>query len=381
MHPGGDPEHRTLTIPIANLALALFSIVLTLSAIEFALRLLHPIRYAIEKNMYYIADPFTGYRLAPFGKGQFADGIPADANLHGHRSDDVSLFKETGVFRILVLGDSFTVGTSIEQSHTYPSQLQRLLRRKTQHRVEVLNAGVGGWGPFQYAQYFAHYGLEFDPDLVIVGFFVGNDISRSVESIERLNTARMGRRLSVEASRAPLIGLKVALHESSHLARLVFHSERPLFHIDRESCDEFPTEYIQLQRYRSNIYRTDWRQHQKLTRVTRQIARIERLASDAGIPMVVVLIPGETQINPALPPLVFIHDVPIDLDQPQRLLEERFANHGIETIDLLPAFRANPHCLYQNDSHWTAGGHQLAAREIYRAIASRVGPGKGRVFR
>lgn len=62
--------------------------------------------------------------------------------------------------------------------------------------------------------------IEFDPDLVIVGLFVGNDISDAVESIARLPTAAIGRRISHEASRAPLVSLKVALHESPHLARV-----------------------------------------------------------------------------------------------------------------------------------------------------------------
>ncbi len=349
---------------------------LTLGAVELALRWLAPVPYATERNMYYIADPFTGYRLSPFGKGQFSGGIPANANLHGHRSDDVSLFKEPGVFRILVLGDSFTVGASVEQRDSYPAQLQRLLQRRTRRRIEVMNTAVGGWGPLQYAQYFAHYGLEFDPDMVIVGLFVGNDITDSVESIAQLPTAALGRRISRKASRDPLISLKVALHESSHLARLVLHQARPLLDFRRERCDEFPSVFIQIQRHRTKIYRTDWQQRDvKLARVTRQIARIEAHARDFGIPLLVVLIADETQINPALQRLLFKDGEPIDIDQPQRLLTERFATKGIETLDLLPAFRAYPGCLHQNDTHWTRDGHRLAAQEILRAIAPRVSAG------
>ena len=83
---------------LANISLALFSVVLTLGAIEMALRWLSPVAYATERNMYYMADPYTGYRLSPFGRGQFSGGIPANANFHGHRSDEVSLFKDPGCF-------------------------------------------------------------------------------------------------------------------------------------------------------------------------------------------------------------------------------------------------------------------------------------------
>jgi lysophospholipase L1-like esterase len=364
------------SVSLANLSLALFSVLLTLGVIELALRWLHPVPYATERNMYYIADPFTGYRLSPFGKGQFSGGIPANANLHGHRSEEVSLFKEPDVFRILVLGDSFTVGASVHQHESYPAQLQRMLERTTQQRIEVINTAVGGWGPFQYAQYFAHYGLEFSPDMVIVGLFVGNDISDAVESIARLPTAAMGRRISRKASRDPLISLRVALHEASHLARLVLHQARPLLDFSRERCDEFPAVFVQIQRHRAKVYRTDWKSRDvKLARVTRQISRIDAYAREVGIPLLVVLIPDESQTNPALGRLLFKEGDPVELEQPQRLLEERFAAKGIETLDLLPAFRARPDCLHLNDTHWTPDGHRLAAEEILRVIAPRVSAG------
>ena len=251
-----------------------------------------------------------------------------------------------------------------------------MLTRHTRRRIEVINTAVGGWGPFQYAQYFIHYGLEFDPDMVIVGLFVGNDISDAVESISRLPTAAMGRRISLKASRDPLISLRVALHESSHLARLVLHQARPLLDFSRERCDEFPAVFVQIQRHRAKIYRTDWRSRDvKLARVTRQIARIDAYAREVGIPLLVVLIADETQINPALQQLLFKKGGSIDLEQPQRLLEEHLAAEGIETLDLLPAFRAHPPCLHQNDTHWTPDGHRLAAQEIFRVIAPRVSAG------
>ena len=93
----------------------LMECILTLGAVELGLAIFHPVPYSIESNMYFEADPYTGYRLKPGGIGHYQMGIPAVANSHGHRDIEVTLKKPPGVFRILVLGDSFTVGANVRQ--------------------------------------------------------------------------------------------------------------------------------------------------------------------------------------------------------------------------------------------------------------------------
>jgi hypothetical protein len=50
------------------------------------------------------------------------------ANSHGHRDVEVTLEKPPGVFRILVLGDSLTVGANVRQEEAYPKVLEKHLR-------------------------------------------------------------------------------------------------------------------------------------------------------------------------------------------------------------------------------------------------------------
>src|SRR5262245_66367982 len=76
---------------------------LTLGALELGMAIFHPIPFSIETNMYFEADPYTGYRPKPGGIGYYQMGIPAVANGHGHRDVEVPLQKPPGVFRILVL--------------------------------------------------------------------------------------------------------------------------------------------------------------------------------------------------------------------------------------------------------------------------------------
>ena len=94
--------------------------------------------------------------------------------------------------------------------------------------MEVINTGVGGWHPFQYAQYFEYYGQHFEPDVVIIGFFVGNDAYSRVKEVRELPTVLFGRRVRRwTAERSPRrVSLGIFFYERSHLVRLVLNRSR-----------------------------------------------------------------------------------------------------------------------------------------------------------
>lgn len=362
MKPSPPLAFRLLAPPIAA--------VITLLLLEGLLAWFWPTPFAIERNMYYEPDPYTGFRLKPHSIGYFQNGIPAVANGHGHRDDEVSLEKPPGVFRILVLGDSFTVGANVRQEEAYPQVLERLLNANAAsgRRFEVVNTAVGGWEPFQYAQYYEHYGRAFEPDLVLVGFFVGNDAYNPLDAVDELPTAVLGRRVSRRAASQPLTAVRVFLLEHSHLARRLFQRATPhALVFTRTRCDAFTDEYLAVQRERlSNHLRRDAEREALVANSVAQIERIRQLTAADGIPLLIVLLPDENQLNPALQDRLIPADERdrYDFDMPQTLLRERFAALGIPTLDLLPVFRQDPRCLYMNDTHWTPEGHLLAARAI-----------------
>src|SRR5712675_1655356 len=55
----------------------LLSCLLALGALELGLSAFHPVPFSIESNMYYEADPYTGFVLKPGGIGHFQMGISA----------------------------------------------------------------------------------------------------------------------------------------------------------------------------------------------------------------------------------------------------------------------------------------------------------------
>jgi hypothetical protein len=369
MNPTTEPRHRRRRF--YQVLLVLLECGLTLGAVELGLAIFHPVPYSIEANMYFEADPYTGYRLKPGGVGHYQSNIPAVANSHGHRDVEVTLAKPAGVFRILVLGDSFTVGANVRQEEAYPKVLEKHLKSVYGPRIQVVNAGVGGWDPFQYAQYFEHYGRQFEPDLILIGFFVGNDTFSDLTNTGQLGTAILGHRLSKDSTARPLIKLQVFLYEHSNLARLLLN-RAPLASktLIRKQCDDFTEQYLAIQRARMpNHLRYNIAQRDKAQNAVNQIRRIKDRAGDS-VPVIVALLPDENQVNQTLQKRILqANEVSeYDFKMPQSMLTELFRDVGIPTIDVLPFVLADHRCLYMNDTHWRPEGHELAASVIFEEL-------------
>ena len=236
--------------------LPIVSCVLGLLLVELLLAVFYPIPYSLEVNMYFEADPYTGYRHKPDTLGMYNAATPARANSQGNRDDEVAIPKPPGVFRILLIGDSFTVGANVQEAEAYGQVLERLLNTSAEQKVEVVNTGVGGWSPFQYAQFLKHYGAQYEPDLVLVGLFVGNDVYLDQFGVEQTLTAVMGRRVSRAAAAKPGIGLRVWVYEHSHIYRALMSSkpgDQTYLRPDND-CAAFSAIYLQIQKERVPVH-------------------------------------------------------------------------------------------------------------------------------
>ncbi|MEO1368014.1 MAG: SGNH/GDSL hydrolase family protein [Acidobacteriota bacterium] len=388
----GTPAGGAARFPAAFYVLVpVLAAALPLVALELGLALFAPVPFASEVNMYYIPDPHTGFLHKPDSVGHYPGG-KAFINGLGHRDDEAARRKADGVFRILVLGDSFTVGANVEQDEPYAQVLERRLRGELGDRVEVLNAGVGAWNPFQYAQYFEFHGRAFDPDLVVVGFFVGNDSYVAQNDPGQLRTAVAGRRVSREkaAAQAESLTFKIYLYQRSNLARwwlnrgaVVFDQGDVLDDGSPRDGGRFSEKYLAIQgrRFKRNHLGMGGRRREKMENCVLQVGRIQELAARDGVPVVVLLIPDENQINRSLAEAVWPDEQParFDLDMPQTLLLAMFAERGLPLVDPRPAFLAHPDRLYMNDTHWNAEGHRVAADALVDALRPRVARALGDV--
>ncbi|MHA1872083.1 MAG: hypothetical protein ACTSXF_14150, partial [Promethearchaeota archaeon] len=124
------------------------SIIFALVVAELGLRIFVPINKTIP-------DPILGYRMDPRIKGWDKNGF--HNNFIPDKAD------------IVVIGDSQTQGNNTKNAdQAWPQVLGRIAGKS------VYQMAVGGYGPVQYS-YLLDKAFEFDPKIMIIGFYTGND--------------------------------------------------------------------------------------------------------------------------------------------------------------------------------------------------------------
>ncbi|HEY6045162.1 MAG TPA: SGNH/GDSL hydrolase family protein, partial [Pyrinomonadaceae bacterium] len=126
-------------------------------------------------------DPDLGFRVR--SHVQLRDGTTT--NQFGFNSRDYPLQKSPGVFRILVLGDSFNWADGLKGNYTALLE-QKLDSLHGSHKVDVINAGYPGTHTGEELAILKKFGLQYHPDLVILGFFVGNDFTDADPNRKRI---------------------------------------------------------------------------------------------------------------------------------------------------------------------------------------------------
>jgi lysophospholipase L1-like esterase len=100
-------------------------------------------------------------------------GVNFKTNSLGFRADREFITPNTdNITRILVLGDSITVGWGVKVNESYPARLQTMLNKVGNY--EVINTGVGNYNTKRELATLQKH-IDLEPDIIILGFFI-NDI-------------------------------------------------------------------------------------------------------------------------------------------------------------------------------------------------------------
>lgn len=112
--------------------------------------------------------------------------IPIRTNSLGFRGPEPSEFGEA-TYRILVLGDSITLGDYVLESETYPKQLETRLREQSA-KISVINAGVGSNDIRNEFQILKETVGTIKPNLVFIGLYLNDGELSSNMVIQPLPT-------------------------------------------------------------------------------------------------------------------------------------------------------------------------------------------------
>jgi hypothetical protein len=126
-------------------------------------------------------DSMVGYSFIPgkkyWSKSENDNPITGKINSYGWRDREWSLIKPENEFRIAVLGDSFVEAFQVESSTTFLDLAENQLNAESGRSVEIMNFGRSGYTQTEEFIVLKEYVVKFSPNLVILFFFPGNDIT------------------------------------------------------------------------------------------------------------------------------------------------------------------------------------------------------------
>jgi hypothetical protein len=132
--------------------------------------------YLRSSSSFLVYDADLGWRHRP--NARTADGLHR-TNAAGLRADrDYAAAMRPGLFRVSMFGDSFVLGSDVDQRDAPAVQLEQILQQRG-FDAEVLNFGVGGFG---FDQAYLHHRREratYDTSVVVQGLQLEN-IGRNV---------------------------------------------------------------------------------------------------------------------------------------------------------------------------------------------------------
>jgi len=135
-------------------------------------------------------DPTLGWSLIPDISATIHDPefvTSERINSFGLRGPELPEHKESGELRVLLLGDSFVEGYTVDQGQTVDAVLERTI---DDPRVRVINAGTRGWSTDQELPCFTENAAVLAPDLTILLFYINDVCMNATDRYWRGNKPR-----------------------------------------------------------------------------------------------------------------------------------------------------------------------------------------------
>jgi lysophospholipase L1-like esterase len=371
---------------LARAVAVLLGVLTPLLVLEIALRLFGPILPGNYDTGHYLQrHPRLGHFNVPGFDGwiktsEFTTRVTISPL--GLRDPRTEYARPADTHRILVLGDSFVEAVQVDASKTVAARLEASLQQHSSRPVEVINAGVAGYGTGQEMLLLDQEGVRYQPNVIVLVVFLGNDIgdnsyrpdpARSEQTTRPTFELDSERMIRVVPGAPPESGTSVRqVLRSCCLLYNVFETGvlMKLSQVPVRDQPEFEVGGRYLVR---SLYETKPDpEMSRAWRITERLLGMMRdRASSEGAPFVVVGAPdwlaldevawqermGESRAASGR----YAPDVP------NRMLGEIAGRVGAPYVDLWPilAHPSTSQPLYfPIDTHWTPAGHAVVAQAI-----------------
>lgn len=286
------------------------------------------------------------------------------SNSLGYPGPEAAEQKAPGTLRILATGDAFTSAEGVDPDQSWPRLLEKSLSDR--RAVEVLNFGITGYGPNQYAAVVETFAPKFRPDLILVECFV-NDFDDVLMSDDEF-------RSSIGFGNRPQNTWRTVV-ELAHLRKWIARAMTDSLKALAQGKPRPPQGMVYGGIWTLERNRKDLDLDLARRRVAERMARIKAVADQIGAKLVVVMVPAAAQVAepaelPYFPRGVDLSDATRwDVEGPQRGMSDIVRGLPAPFYDLRPALRAVKPCVYQpRNMHWLPSGHRAAADYLTRVL-------------
>jgi lysophospholipase L1-like esterase len=302
---------------------------------------------------------YNRYRGKPFANDYYFKLNPM-----GFKDEEFTE-RDENIYRVIGIGDSFTYGV-VPYKYNYLTLLESQLQKENIN-IEVFNMGIMSTGPIDYLSLFFREGLALEPDMVLLSFFIGNDL--------------------LPPTKRNAISYSYVASLFYYIYTILQKYPGHIFHEISIYCDNCSTfnhkTYLEIEKRRSFIYLK--KNKSKITHLADNalvyLNKIQEICRINNIKFVVILIPDELQISHDLESEVRNSFYPNIEDNdwistlPNKILAGKLKNLGIHYIDLYEYFKnkSRQQRLYKSlDTHWNIFGNQLAANIIQNYIRKYI---------
>ncbi|HEU4929297.1 MAG TPA: hypothetical protein VFU38_05655 [Candidatus Krumholzibacteria bacterium] len=376
----------------ANAILLIATLVILFVASEVTLRLIYHPEFLGSVIQY---DSTLGWSLTPGASLVSVDSqrdfrYRIDVNSLGLREREIEFQKPDGVRRVLVLGDSFAFGVGLKDGERFSDMLQETLPDD----VQVLNAGVPGWGTDQEMLFYETALRRLEPDLVVLTFLAQNDVVNCalrgplIEVGTKPRFLCSGDGLTMEAAVPP-----AKLSFGARARRWLRKSRLLLFVKRRFDMREYQHHAVEDPRflthgYESSRHLSHWSVYDVRASepiegawcvTERLLSRLAKDCRDDGAELIVLAFPSKAEVDgpwrAEMMRRTGVDPSNIDVALPYRRLEPLCAELGVAyyyPIDTFRATAAAETLFFDHDAHPNKAANALVASLLRDAIAPWV---------
>ncbi|MDD3876172.1 MAG: hypothetical protein PHT69_06095 [Bacteroidales bacterium] len=296
-------------------------------------------------------------------------------------------YEKNGKFRILGLGDSFPFGHGVELEESYLSIFEKLLNERVSPEIEIIKAGIPGTGPQKFLEVLTEEGMKYDPDMVILSFFVGNDIDdielKPQHNVDTTSAENNEQPVS-EIKENQSVENKSTTHYKDFLRR---HVHLYSFIVDRLKSIPVIQTFLQkngiasglIGSYVIDILKKDYTHDYELkwAETFRVLDSVRTKVEN----IVILIVPTREQVDDerrekALKQLGYLPEN-IDIYKPNKILKQYCLENQIICIDMLETFRntyiqTKKTLYFEIDPHFNTDGHKLASDILFEALSDTI---------